>query len=172
MVTLRLPLVLLTLTLLGCEEEITYDRLNVEDDCLSVVLSPDGDDDDSAGDDDDSAVADDGVETIDLHAVPGFFDRDVIGTASVTPSRGPAVETVFSLSIVLVDTRTQSGNPVDVVDRATLMVDNGEVTLNEFDLDESPADDARWVIQLGTGGDAMLTRRTDSLCVALYSESE
>ncbi len=136
-----------------------------------MVLSPDGDDDDSAGDDDDSAV-DDGVETIDLHAVPGFFDRDVIGTASVTPSRGPAVDTVFSLSVVLVDTRTETGNPVDVVDRATLLVDNGEVTLNEFDLDESPADDARWVIQLGTGGDPTLTRRTDSLCVALYSESE
>lgn len=170
-----LPLLLPALLLAACETEATYDRLNDESDCFDIVLSPDAadDDDSAAGDDDDSAaevpVAD--TATIDLTAVPGFFDRDVIGSASMTPTRGPA-QTRFNLAVVLTDTRTDTGNPVDVVDRVTILVNNGDLDLKELDLDGSPADEARWALELGTGGDPELTRRTDRLCVALYSETE
>jgi hypothetical protein len=168
------PLLLLLLLAPACETEVTYERLNDGEDCFAVVLSPDAvDDDDSAGDDDDSAapppVAD--MDTIDLRAIPGFFDRDVIGSASITPTRGPA-RTHFDLGVVLADTRTDTGNPVDVVDRVTVLVNNGDLNLNELDLDPSPADEARWAVELGTGGDPELTRRTDRLCIALYSETE
>ena len=168
-----LPLAALSLLVLpACETEVTYDRLNGPDDCLTAVLSPDGDDDDSASDDDDSATeGDTDSATIDLTAVPGFFDRDVIGSASLSPTRGPA-QTRFDLSVVLTDTRTATGNPVDVVDRVTVLVNNGDLDLSELDLDPSPADEARWAMELGTGGDPELTRRTDRLCVALYSEVE
>jgi hypothetical protein len=169
----------LTLLLAACNQEVEYERLNVDDDCLTVILSPDeaGDDDDSAaGDDDDSAAGDDDdasdVQTIELHGQPGFFDRDVIGTASITPTRGPAVTTRFFLSVALTDTGNATGNPVEATDRATVIVDNGSVSLAEFDLDASPADPARWAIELGSGGDPDVTRRTDLLCVALYAEIE
>ena len=72
----------------------------------------------------------------------------------------------------MTDTRTETGNPVDVVDRVTVLVNNGDLNLNELDLDASPADEARWAMELGTGGDPELTRRTDQLCIALYSETE
>lgn len=175
-----LPLIAaLSLALPACEAEVTYDRLNAEDDCFSVVLAPAGDDDDSTADDDDSAADDDDsaaaddldMATIDLTAVPGFFDRDVIGSASISPTSGPA-QTHFDLAVVLTDTRTATGNPVDVVDRVTVLVNNGDLDLSELDLDPSPADEARWAMELGTGGDPELTRRTDRLCVALYSEVE
>jgi hypothetical protein len=107
--------------------------------------------------------------SIDLHARPGYFDRDVIGTASMTPGGGPA-GTRFDLSVVLEDTGTEQGNPVDIVTRVSVIVDNGVVTLNEFDLSESPADERRFVITLQTGGDPAQVRRTDEVCVALYTE--
>ena len=57
-----------------------------------------------------------------------------------------------------------------VVNRVSVKVDNGEVSLNEFDLSESPADESRFVITLEAGGDPAEVRRTDVLCVALYTE--
>ncbi len=171
-----LPLLAFVLLLASaCETEVTYERLNDEGDCFDVQLSPDGaddDDDDSAGDDDDSASSPTtDSATIDLRAMPGFFDRDVIGSASMTPTQGPA-RTHFNLAVVLADTRTDTGNPVDVVDRVTVLVNNGDLDLSELDLDASPADEARWAVELGTGGDPEGTRRSDRLCVALYSETE
>jgi len=166
-------LLLLPLLLASCTNEVTYERLNLDEDCLTVILAPEGDDDDSAGDDDDSAIegsAD--QQTIDLRSQPGFFDRDVIGAATVTPTRGPAVDTRFFLSVVMTDTGMATGNPVDATDRVSVIVDNGSVSLTEFDLDRSPADPARWAMELGTGGDAAVTERTDLLCVALYAEIE
>ena len=107
-------------------------------------------------------------KVLELRARDGLFDIEVIGSAEITPSTGPA-GTRFDVVVVLLDTGTDQGNPVDVTDRVTLVVDNGEVTLNEFDLEESPADERRWTIEVEAGGtdDA---RRTDSLCVALYTE--
>jgi hypothetical protein len=132
-----------------------------------------GDDDDSAGDDDDSAGDDDDAApemlSIDLHARPGYFDQDVIGEAMLTPGGGPA-GTRFDLSVVLEDTGNEQGNPVTVVQMVSVLVDNGEVTLNEFQLSESPADERRFVITLQAGGDPAQVRRTDELCVALYTE--
>jgi hypothetical protein len=162
------------------------DSAAADDDDDSAADDDDsGDDDDSAGDDDDSAADDDDDITgddddsataevpeslsIDLHARPGYFDRDVIGAASMTPGGGPA-GTRFDLAVVLDDTGTEQGNPVDLVTRVTVIVDNGVVTLNEFDLSESPADERRFVITLQTGGDPAEVRRTDEVCVALYTE--
>ena len=105
----------------------------------------------------------------DLHARPGFFDQDVIGSATLTPGGG-AAGTRFDLAVLLEDTGTEQGNPVTVVERVSVLVDNGEVTLNEFDLSESPADERRFVITLQAGGDPAQSRRTDELCVALYTE--
>ena len=165
-----------TAVLNGCPSTEPWDRLNMEDDCLEVVVSPDDDDDDSA-DDDDSSVDDDDSSspeqqidslTIDLHGGTGFFDIEVIGTATVTPTRGPA-GTRFDLIVVLQDTGTDQGNPVDVTDRVTVEVDNGSITLDEFDLRESPADERRWSTELEAGGTEQ-TRRTDGLCIALYTE--
>ncbi len=135
------------------------------------------DDDDSAGDDDDITGGDDDDSagevpeslSIDLHARPGYFDQDVVGVASLTPGGGPA-GTRFDLAVVLEDTGTEQGNPIDVIDRVSVIVDNGVVTLNEFDLSESPADERRFVITLQTGGDPAQVRRTDEVCVALYTE--
>jgi hypothetical protein len=145
------------------------------------------DDDDSAADDDDDSAADDDDDitggddddsasevvpeslSIDLHARPGYFDQDVVGVASMTPGGGPA-GTRFDLAVVLEDTGTAQGNPIDVINRVSVIVDNGVVTLNEFDLSESPADERRFVITLQTGGDPAQVRRTDEVCVALYTE--
>jgi len=158
--------------LLGCPSEDPYEGLNGDEYCLAVVVSPDavGDDDDSAVDDDDSASPQEGTDslTIDLHGATGFFDIDVIGTATVTPSSGPA-GTRFDLVVVLEDTGTDQGNPTDATDRVTVLVDNGSITLNEFELRESPADERRWSTELQAGGDEG-TRRTDELCIALYTE--
>ena len=181
---LLLPaLVLLT----GCPTDDTWDQLNESGECFEVVVSPDAvaddddsavDDDDSAVDDDDSAVDDDDDSAPDdfepdiaellLHSRAGFFDIDVIGTATLGPTSGPA-GTDFTIVIVLEDTGTDQGNPTDVVTRATIQVDNGAVTLNEFDLSESPADERRWSGVFRAGGTAD-TRRTDEVCVALYTE--
>ena len=176
--TPSLLLILAVALLVGCPSTDPYERLNEVDDCFSVIVSPDevGDDDDSAGDDDDSAIPtdddDDAAEptvgTIDVHARDGLFDIEVIATAEITPTSGPA-GTRFDIVVVLEDTGTDQGNPTDVTDRVTLIVDNGSVTLNEFDLEESPADERRWTIEVEAGGTEE-TRRTDSLCVALYTE--
>jgi hypothetical protein len=107
--------------------------------------------------------------SIELHARPGYFDQDVIGEAMLTPGGGPA-GTRFDLSVVLEDTGNEQGNPVTVVQMVSVLVDNGEVTLNEFQLSESPADERRFVITMQAGGDPAQVRRTDQLCVALYTE--
>ncbi len=180
---MRLLTLIAMLTLLAaCPSTDTHEQLNEEGDCFSVVVSPDfvaGDDDDSAGDDDDSGASDDDddddddaaedVEVIDVHARDGFFDIEVIATAEISPTGGPA-GTRFDVVVVLEDTGTDQGNPVDATDRVTVQVDNGSVTLNEFDLEESPADERRWTIEIEAGGEPETTRRTDSICVALYSE--
>ncbi|MCP4867736.1 MAG: hypothetical protein GY898_03350 [Proteobacteria bacterium] len=180
-----LILLVLAGALLGCPSTDPYERLNESDDCFSVVVSPDavgddddssGDDDDSSGDDDDSALPTDDdddddesdVGIIDVHARDGLFDIEVIATAEISPTSGPA-GTRFDVVVVLEDTGTDQGNPTDVTHRVTLIVDNGSVTLNEFDLEESPADERRWTIEVEAGGNEE-TRRTDSLCVALYTE--
>ncbi len=164
----------------GCPDEDPWERLNDEGDCFTVVVSPDagGDDDDSAGDDDDSAGDDDDsaaepedepdVGTIDLHARAGFFDIETIGEATITPTAGPA-GTRFDLTAILADTGTEEGNPVDVVTRVTVQVDNGSITVNEFDFREVPGSERRWTIEVQAGGTPE-TRRTDSLCLALYAE--
>jgi hypothetical protein len=187
--TFLTALIVSAMLLGGCPSADSYDRINQSADCFSVVISPDeqGDDDDSGlvddddsgpGDDDDSALPtdddddddddDEDTGTIELNARSGLFDIAVIGSAEITPTSGPA-GTRFDIVVVLLDTGTDQGNPVDVTDRVTLLVDNGSVTLNEFDLEESPADERRWTIEVEAGGTAA-TRRTDSLCVALYTE--
>jgi hypothetical protein len=172
----------------GCKKKADYERLNAQGECLEIDILPADellgdddsaslDDDDAAGDDDDSAAgADDGCEEgyacIELHGRPSFFNVDVIGRASVTPTQGPA-RTRFEVGVELVDTGEETGNPVDVVDRVTVQVDNGSVVINEFDLAESPADYRLWGETLGTGGDPATTRRIDDkLCVILYAEVE
>jgi hypothetical protein len=178
---------LLPLVLAGCPTTEEYEQLNEAGECFEVVISPDeaGDDDDSGMDDDDSAMDDDDsagddddlvaddddavdMDEIDLHARAGWFDIDVIGAATLSPSRGPA-GTRFELVVVLEDTGTEESNPVEVVTRATVLVDNGAVSINEFDLRESPADERRWSLVVEAGGTEE-TRRTDLLCVALYTE--
>ena len=186
------PLLAILLLFSACPGETEYERVNESTDCFEVVISPseegddddsaddeergvptEGDDDDSAGDDDDSAGDDDDAApemlSIELHARPGYFDQDVIGEAMLTPGGGPA-GTRFDLSVVLEDTGNEQGNPVTVVQMVSVLVDNGDVTLNEFQLSESPADERRFVITLQAGGDPAQVRRTDQLCVALYTE--
>ena len=138
-----------------------------------------GDDDDATGDDDDSAEPED-VSTADLVPLPGFFGLDVIGTASVTPPSGPAGTALdFTIEAVLIDTGEASGNPKDAVDRAVVRVNNGavegtsnDITLDEWEMEKSPADARRWRLTLRAGGDSDATRRTDELCVVLFSRNE
>lgn len=143
---------------------------NADTDCFSVQVLPDaGDDDDSAGDDDDSASAEDS-RTIDLYSAPGLFDLDVIGEAEISPTEGPA-GTRFVISVALVDTGSTQGNPTTSVDRATVRVDNGDLDLNELEMEPSPVDERLWTITLVAGGDPNTTTRNDSICVALYTST-
>jgi len=164
-----LSALLLLLVLGACKQGDGYALISAADtDCFSITVSP-GDDDDSAGDDDDSAGVDE--LAIELHPAPGVFDLAVIGDAVMSPSAGPA-ETRFFISIRLVDTGTVQGNPTTSVDRATITVDNGEIDLNELEMEPSPVDERLWTITLVAGGDPETTTRTDSLCVGLYTATE
>jgi hypothetical protein len=128
-------------------------------------------------DDDD---AEPGPSSTDLIPLPGFFGLDVIGTASVTPASGPAGTTLdFTVEVVLVDTGETDGNPKDAVDRAVVRVNNGgvegtsnDITLDEWEMEKSPADARRWRLTLRAGGVVDTTRRTDELCVVLFSRDE
>jgi len=163
--------------LASCNNDVEYERLNLESDCLLVQIAPAGalsDDDDSAGDDDDSAGDDDdsvaqtGAE-IPLVARPGLFADAVLGTAFVSPSSGPA-GTRFLLTVVMVDNRAETGNPTEVVDRVAVRVDNLALVVDEFDMEPSPADESRWTLILAAGGVAESTSREDSLCIGVYAE--
>lgn len=162
---------LLGIGLMGCPSGQTEYELvsNETTDCLTVDVAPAGDDDDSAGDDDDSAAADETV--IDLTPLPGIFDLDVLGTASLSPASGPA-GTEFNVSVVLVDTGASQGNPTTAVDRVTLVANNGSVALNTMDFDASPVDERLWTITVVAGGDSASTTREDRLCVGLYTATE
>ena len=156
------------LLLAGCPSQSEYALVNQQaSDCFSVSVTPDsdGDDDDSAGDDDDSA---DPGETIELDSIPGVFSMDVVGTARISQTSGPA-GTEFFVTVALIDTGADTGNPTTVVERVTLLVDNGDIALNELELDPSPADERNWTITVVAGGDPDTTERTDSLCVGLYA---
>ncbi|MBN94055.1 MAG: hypothetical protein CL928_08275 [Deltaproteobacteria bacterium] len=161
----------------GCPEDPEFEQLNVEDDCLVVIVSPDAEA--AAAVDDPWSVkspqADDGqsgdLASIQLTSRPGVFSEEEIGTASVTPSTGPA-GTRFALAVELNDTGEEQGNPMAVIDRVTVKVDNGSLTLHEFELDPSPADERNWTITLAAGGDPESSTRNDSLCVALYASVE
>ncbi len=169
---------------LSCQPEIEYEQVNQDSDCLTVRIEPPvfqddddstGDDDDSAGDDDDSASgseeAAEDIATINLLSRAGVFATELIGSATVSPTIGPA-GTRFTVVVVLDDTGTTDGNPVEVITRATLKVDNGDIIVNEFDMSESPADESRWGITVEAGGDRSTTIRDDLLCVALYTTTE
>ena len=74
------------------------------------------------------------------------------------------------------DSKT-NGNPKDAVDRAVVRVNNGavegtsnDITLDEWEMEKSPADARRWRLTLRAGGDSASTRRTDELCVVLFSQ--
>ena len=174
---------LLALCLASCNTDAEYDRLNLETDCFDVQVAPetagDDDDDDSAADDDDSAGDDEdstaepessGLE-MPLTARPGLFGDDRLGTAWVTPASGPA-GTHFLITVVLEDNGLETGNPTGAVDRIAVLVDNGSLTASEFDMDPSPADESRWTMTLGAGGDPETALREDSVCLAVYAEIE
>ena len=166
--------VVAALLLAGCPGGDDWSLIsNADTDCFSVQVLPDapsvGDDDDSAGDDDDSASAGDSL-TIDIHSSPGLFDLDVIGEAEISPTEGPA-GTRFVISVALVDTGSTQGNPTTSVDRATVRVDNGDLDLNELEMEPSPVDERLWTITLVAGGDPDTTTRNDSICVALYTST-
>ena len=182
-VSVRLPWIRLSLLLAAlivfasCNNDPEYEQLNLETDCLEVVIAPEGeagDDDDSAGDDDDSAADEEpglSIAEIELVARPGVFQDDVtLGTASVTPSAGPA-GTRFLLTAVVEDNQAETGNPIEVVDRVTVKVDNGALTVGEFDMEASPGDESRWTLILAAGGPESASRE-DSLCIAVYAEIE
>jgi len=169
---------LAALVVLGsCNSDPEYEQLNEDSDCLLVEIAPEGglsDDDDSAGDDDDSAGDDDdsggqSSSEISLFARPGLFADGLLGTAFVSPGGGPA-GTHFLITVVLVDNGEESGNPTEVVDRVSVSVDNGALSIREFDMEPSPADESRWTITLGAGGDAESTIREASLCIGVYAE--
>lgn len=171
---------LFALLLAGCPSGDEWSLISMADtDCFTVSVSPSaGDDDDSAaddddsdGDDDDSASADEDVLTIDLHSAPGLFSEDVIGSAEMSPSSGPA-GTEFVIRVALIDTGGTQGNPTTAVGRATVTVDNGDIELNELEMEPSPVDERLWTITLVAGGDPEQTRREDSLCVGLYTGTE
>jgi hypothetical protein len=169
----------------SCNREPEYELLNSDTDCLQVQIEPDGataddddsagDDDDSAGDDDDSAGDDDDSQgsgaQITLMARPGWFANDVLGTAFVTPSSGPA-GTRFLITVVLADNGAETGNPTEVVDLVAVRLDNGDLAVDEFPLELSPADPSRWTIELGAGGEPATASREDSLCIAVSAEIE
>ncbi len=166
-------LALLLLAPLGCKANAAqYELISTEDsDCISVMVAPaSGDDDDSAGDDDDSAVTADET-VIELHPLPGIFELDVLGTATMTPASGPA-GTQFNISVVLEDTGSSQGNPATAVGRVTLVVDNGSLALDVLEMDPSPVDERLWTITVVAGGDPETTTREDRLCVGLYTETE
>ena len=162
----------------SCNTDPEYEQLNLESDCLFVEIAPEGalsdDDDDSAGDDDDSAGDDDdsggqSSSEISLFARPGLFADGLLGTAFVSPGGGPA-GTHFLITVVLVDNGEESGNPTEVVDRVSVSVDNGALSIHEFPMEPSPADESRWTLTLAAGGDAESTIREDSLCIGVYAE--
>jgi hypothetical protein len=162
----------------SCNTDTEYELLNLESDCLQVQIAPEGttgDDDDSAGDDDDSAGDDDDSQAsgaqITLVARPGWFADDVLGTAYVTPSSGPA-GTRFLITVVLVDNGQEVGNPTEVVDLVAVKVDNGDLVVDEFPMALSPADPSRWTLELGAGGAPDTASREDSLCIAVSAEIE
>lgn len=163
--------VLLMSSLAGCPNAEGWTLISAADtDCFTVNVAPEGDDDDSAGDDDDSASADD-FSQIELRSAPGLFDLDVLGTATMTPTGGPA-GTRFLISVALVDTGSEQGNPTTAVDRATVIVDNGDIDLSELELEPSPVDERLWTTTLVPGGDPDATTREDQLCLALYTATE
>ncbi|MCO4768931.1 MAG: hypothetical protein KDA24_02805 [Deltaproteobacteria bacterium] len=163
--------VLLATGLVGCPSSSEWSLINAADtDCFPISVSPAGDDDDSAGDDDDSA-GDDDTTVIELHSAPGLFALDVIGTAELTPPSGPA-GTRFVLTVELVDTGSNQGNPTTAVGRATVTVDNGDLDLNELEMEPSPVDERFWTITVVAGGDPETTTRQDDICVSLYTTSE
>jgi hypothetical protein len=167
-----LGLVLLLGLIVGCPRGSGWTLISAsETDCFSVTVTPSvGDDDDSAaGDDDDSAAANETV--IDLRSAPGLFDLSVLGTATLSPASGPA-GTEFLIRVALVDTGAEQGNPTTAVDRATVVVDNGDISLNELELEPSPVDERLWTITLVAGGDPDTTTRQDQLCVGLYTATE
>jgi len=167
---LLLPVCILTA---GCPNEPEFEQVNVEDDCLLVVVSPDTDGDDADFDPwlVKTPQLEEGLSDIDLTSRPGVFSEDIIGSAAITPDAGPA-GTRFFLAVELNDTGESQGNPTAVVDRVTVKVDNGSLSLHEFDLDPSPADESNWTITLAAGGDPDTSSRNDSLCVALYASVE
>jgi len=161
----------LLLLVVGCPTSAEYELVSEETtDCLTVNVAPDGDDDDSAGDDDDSAASADEV-VIELHPLPGIFELDVLGTATMTPASGPS-GTEFNISVVLEDTGASQGNPTTSVDRVTLVADNGSLALDVLEMDPSPVDERLWTITVVAGGDPETTTREDRLCVGLYTETE
>ena len=167
-----LGLILLLGALGGCPKGDGWTLISAQStDCFSVTVTPSaGDDDDSAGDDDDSAAADDET-VIELRSAPGLFDLAVLGTATLSPASGPA-GTEFLIRVALVDTGGEQGNPTTAVDRATIVVDNGDISLNELELEPSPVDERLWTITLVAGGDPDSTTRQDELCVGLYTATE
>lgn len=149
----------------ACDQQVTYEQLNEETDCLPVRIEP------ADAGDDDSAAGDDEAGTIALHAAPGYFSIDEIGRATVTPVVAPA-QSVFTVSVTLMDTGEETGNPVDLITRATVRVNNGSIDLDELEMDEVPGGlETDFRLELGTGGEPATTTRDDELCVALYRES-
>jgi len=157
----------------SCNQDPEYEQLNLETDCFDVVIAPEGsvgDDDDSSGDDDDSAAVN-GVDDLELSLVarPGLFADDDLGTAYMTPAFGPA-GTRFFMTVVLADNGLEAGNPIAIVDRVSVKVDNGALTVDEFDMEASPADESRWTLTIAAGGDPATASRDDRLCIAVYAE--
>ncbi len=177
----------LSLLASACDNEAEWERLNLETDCFVVEVSPEagddddsagddddsaGDDDDSAGDDDDSVAANDGAgQEILLVARPGLFADDLLGNAWLSPASGPA-GTRFLVTVVLANNGQETGNPVDAVDRISVLAENGDLTATEFDMEASPADESRWTLTIAAGGDPESTVREDRLCLAVYAEIE
>lgn len=158
----------------ACKKEEEGVQVNAVGDCLRVEVRPgaiEGDDDSASGDDDSAATSDcDVVSEVDLVPLAGLFDLESVGQAAVTPARAPA-NTELTVAVELVDTATAQGNPVEAVARATVSVNNGSFDYDVFEMEESPGDERRWFVRIAAGGLPDTTQRCESLCVALWSET-
>jgi hypothetical protein len=169
-----LVLTLLAALPLSCKKDDAGVQLNSPSDCLRVAVVPLGDDDDSAGDDDDSAAPTgdcDPIETIELHPEAGLWTIDRLGTATVSPTFGPA-GTEFSVQVLLDHGEELVEQPADTVASATVHVNNGSIDINDFPMEESPGSEWIWYVHLTAGGDPSSTTRCDALCVGLFAAPE
>lgn len=139
---MRLLALTAAVALVGCTDEVEFERFNAEDDELSVEVG----------------VSDAGPALrIDLHSNTGAV---VVGAAEVTPGSGPS-GTEHTLVVEVLDEFEFQ------VDRASVTVSSGDRGTAEFDLVPDSADEGIFVISLFSFADEGETR-SDTLNIGLW----